>query len=189
MALSTSEQHRQLQVRLAALTVLKLREVWPLFSDPQAWSAAAIRVIQEQHGASAALARAYIRNARSAALGSAPSGVLPQPGLNLDAVRTSLYVTGPVRVERARRRGLAIPSDMAFTETSRAGSKHALNGGRETVTSYARSDGRAGFRRVTSGNSCDFCSLLAGRGAVYSSDTVDFRTHDGCRCSAGLEFR
>jgi len=41
----------------------------------------------------------------------------------------------------------------------------------------------AGFRRVTSGSPCAFCSMLASRGAVYSRRGADFQAHDGCSCS------
>ena len=40
-----------------------------------------------------------------------------------------------------------------------------------------------GYRRVTSGNACAFCSMLASRGAVYSQRGASFEAHDGCSCS------
>jgi hypothetical protein len=41
-----------------------------------------------------------------------------------------------------------------------------------------------GYRRVTGGNACPFCSMLAGRGAVYRLDTSSFLSHKHCHCTA-----
>lgn len=40
-----------------------------------------------------------------------------------------------------------------------------------------------GWQRVGAGE-CDFCSLLIGRGFVYSEATADFESHDHCRCTS-----
>lgn len=37
---------------------------------------------------------------------------------------------------------------------------------------------------MTSAKACNFCSALAGRGIVYSTESVDFKAHDACSCSA-----
>lgn len=61
------------------------------------------------------------------------------------------------------------------------------DGARQTITgSVARDPGRIGWARVTSGG-CDFCEMLAGRGAVYSAETATFESHDHCHCDAILE--
>lgn len=44
--------------------------------------------------------------------------------------------------------------------------------------------GARGWQRVGDGNTCDFCSMLLGRGAVYTEATADFEAHDHCGCSA-----
>lgn len=41
-----------------------------------------------------------------------------------------------------------------------------------------------GWKRVGDGNTCGFCSMLLGRGAVYTEATADFSSHDHCGCSA-----
>ena len=62
-----------------------------------------------------------------------------------------------------------------------------VDGARQTITgSVAKDPGRVGWARVTSGG-CDFCEMLAGRGAVYSADTARFETHDHCRCDAVID--
>jgi hypothetical protein len=62
--------------------------------------------------------------------------------------------------------------------------KYALAPARETVAQSAiRDPAAAGWSRVTAGG-CDFCQLLAGRGAVYSEASVDFEAHAHCGCAA-----
>lgn len=59
------------------------------------------------------------------------------------------------------------------------------DGHRLTVVENTKRDPQAkGWRRVGDGSSCAFCRLLISRGAVYSKDTVTFKSHDHCGCSA-----
>ena len=57
-----------------------------------------------------------------------------------------------------------------------------LNGGRDTVLGAISQD-NARYSRVLGGTGCDFCQMLADRGAVYSADTADFEAHDKCACT------
>ena len=60
---------------------------------------------------------------------------------------------------------------------------------RDTVTTNRQRDPEAvGWRRVSSGG-CSFCSMLAGRGAVYKSDTARFASHTHCHCTAQPVFK
>lgn len=60
---------------------------------------------------------------------------------------------------------------------------------RDTITTSSRRDPASpGWRRVASGG-CNFCQMLAGRGAVYRSDTARFASHKNCHCSAEPVFR
>jgi hypothetical protein len=68
---------------------------------------------------------------------------------------------------------------------SGAAQKYVLAPGRATVAEAAISDpASSGWERVTSGDACDFCTGLAGRGAVYSEASVDFAAHGHCNCAA-----
>jgi hypothetical protein len=61
---------------------------------------------------------------------------------------------------------------------------------RQTVSGSAVADPKArGWRRVGDGSSCSFCSMLLGRGAVYTESSADFKSHDRCGCSAAPEWR
>jgi hypothetical protein len=76
--------------------------------------------------------------------------------------------------------------DWSAAQTLIAGGlqRRIANAARLTVTGSSVSDPKArGWRRVGSGG-CDFCSMLLGRGAVYSEATADFAAHDHCRCGA-----
>lgn len=189
-----TEAHRLAQVRLGVLTVAQMRSLWRLL-DPEsltdtvpAWLDASVRVVSGQHAASSLLARRYFQAFRVAEVGSPLAGVLSSPALVEDAVRTSLMVTGPVRIERAARRGLPIAqaATIALSESARAAQRHSLTGGRDQLLATINDDSRAvGWARVTSGNACAFCALLAGRGAVFrGEDTAGFDAHDGCSCTA-----
>lgn len=67
--------------------------------------------------------------------------------------------------------------------------RRIANAARHTVTTSAVEDpGARGWYRVGDGNSCEFCSLLLSRGAVYTEATADFAAHDHCGCSASPEW-
>lgn len=56
--------------------------------------------------------------------------------------------------------------------------------GRQTITRSSVADpGARGWQRSATAG-CSFCVMLAGRGAVYSLSTVDFSSHDHCKCIA-----
>ena len=60
---------------------------------------------------------------------------------------------------------------------------------RDTITLNSRRDPEAvGWTRV-SGDSCGFCRMLAGRGAVYKRETARFAAHGHCDCTAAPAFR
>lgn len=58
-----------------------------------------------------------------------------------------------------------------------------FDGARDTTLLNVKNT-KSRWARETSGGGCDFCEMLAGRGAVYYSDTADFESHDNCHCMA-----
>lgn len=63
--------------------------------------------------------------------------------------------------------------------------RRVVNFGRSTVMTSAVTDPHArGWQRLGEGKNCDFCNMLIGRGAVYTRETADFRSHDHCNCVA-----
>jgi hypothetical protein len=60
---------------------------------------------------------------------------------------------------------------------------------RDTVIgSLARDPQAKGWSRQTTGKSCEFCVMIAGRGAVYNARTALFSSHDDCDCIAVPKF-
>lgn len=78
----------------------------------------------------------------------------------------------------------ATPS-FALAKTKAAGGFQRIvaDADRQTVVQSSQQDRRAkGWQRQTTGKSCEFCVMLAGRGAVYKATTVGFESHDHCDC-------
>ncbi|MFD9813991.1 hypothetical protein [Streptomyces sp. NPDC059080] len=112
------------------------------------------------------------------------------------AARTSLVVTGPVQADREigrvsdlqERERLDSADFLDELETMMgdagvtaggAADREALRGGRELIRDVSQVDSRViGWARVTDGNPCAWCAMLASRGAVY-------RTREG----AGIKGR
>jgi hypothetical protein len=81
-----------------------------------------------------------------------------------------------------------------LTQAAEGAARLAVNGGREAVEQVVRQDRHAlGWMRVTDGDPCAFCAMLASRGAVYkSAESAGFeldpvrgeinRYHDNCGC-------
>lgn len=84
----------------------------------------------------------------------------------------------------------ATATDYAAFQTLVAGGaqRRMANFARQTVMGSSVADPQArGWQRVGAGE-CEFCSMLIGRGAVYSAATADFESHDHCRCFAEPAF-
>src|SRR5690606_1205052 len=59
-----------------------------------------------------------------------------------------------------------------------------LNGARQTIIGTGQADPLAErWMRVTSGDPCAFCAVLASRGGVFhTSASADFQPHEHCSC-------
>lgn len=67
--------------------------------------------------------------------------------------------------------------------------RRIANVARGTVMRSSIADPKAsGWQRVGDGKSCSFCSMLLGRGAVYTEMSAQFKSHDHCGCSAAPAF-
>src|SRR5699024_6123135 len=94
-----------------------------------------------------------------------------------------------VQVERTVHRAAehVFTGDAAALETALSGpvGKYVQQAGRETIIQSSFADPQAsGWRRVTRGETCGFCRMLAGRGAVYMRETAHFASHTRCDCGA-----
>lgn len=208
-----TEQHRVAQLRLRASFLRELTPLWPLLDITQLdettseWINIAVELIMRWRQASAERALRYYEKFRLAETGLA----LPAPATyrnlgegNAIAMRTSLLVTGPVAFKSRLARGFepTTARRMAFTAVAGAASRHVLNGGRRQLVNTANADEMAvGFARVTDGDPCAFCAMLASRGPAYKTRATAFRTtsrsiargpnekyHDKCGCSVEPSF-
>jgi hypothetical protein len=74
--------------------------------------------------------------------------------------------------------------------------RHVLTAGRDTFFQNTALDAKktgtkARYARIARPNCCDFCQMLAGRGAVYHSEKSAgemTKYHDKCRCFATVQF-
>jgi hypothetical protein len=168
------------------LAAWRLLDAADLDGSIERWLRVVMQIIQGQRVISATQAADYVTAFRAVELGST-QGFTPVIAKKLEAkiLATSLTVTGPVAVKTALRRGEVLARAMAIGETLSSGAamRHVLDGGRSTLLDSIRSDRRSvGWARATSGRSCAFCAMLAGRGAVYREDTAGFQAHDSCSC-------
>lgn len=61
---------------------------------------------------------------------------------------------------------------------------------RDTIMANRSADPECvGYRRVARGESCQFCYMLASKGAIFKQDSAYFAAHDKCRCTAQPAFR
>lgn len=185
--------HRSQQLLLRQATVRQMQSLWPaldwsrLDATYPAFAVQVARLVQANRNTSAGLAASYLRAFRKAT--GVPGEVKPvfaQP-LIVDQFATSLRVTSVVAAKTAAGNGVAADVAMAnaLTQTSGSMARLVLNAGRSTVLDTVAADPRAvGYQRVLGGGGCEFCQMLAGRGAVYGADSADFEAHDHCGCSA-----
>lgn len=187
-----TETHRLAQARvgaeMVAVTVAVTRELLDptnLDATTGGWMRAMITAITAQRARSVRIAAGYTAAFRLAETGSDFTPVAAGPA-DLTALITSLRVTGPVSIQAAARRGVALPDAAALAVPKVAGAamRHALNGGRDTILGTVAADPKAiGWARAASGRACAFCAMLASRGPVYSGeDTASFHPHDHCHC-------
>lgn len=120
---------------------------------------------------------------RAAALGPGaapmpPGSPIPLPDTAERVVATVRRAVGDLFGEHPR------PDSALHSITSKC-QQYALEGSRDGIrVASLRDPASRGWSRSTNANACEFCVELAGRGAVYSADSVDFEAHDGCNCIA-----
>lgn len=185
-----TQVHRSAQLTLRAAVIRDLLLLWRSFdpADPDSYAEFAQLagiLIRLRYADSVGLASAYYRQFLQAE--GIASRVLPLPAPPLDdaQINAALFATGFAGTRRALRLGFPVRAarDQGFVLASGAASRLVLNGGRDTITGTVATDGLVtGWQRVTSGDPCAFCAMLASRGPVYRESTVGFSAHDHCSC-------
>jgi hypothetical protein len=182
-------QHRAAQTTLRAAVVRELLILWQLFdpNDPKSYDRfieAATVVIGARRSQSAQIAAAYYDRFREAEVGGRIA-VNVAADLPPEQIAASLRATGLAGTLRALRLGQSAEAAArnGFVLASGAGSRLTINGARDTIVGTAQSERmHVGWQRVTDGEPCYFCAMLASRGPVYREETVGFQAHDHCAC-------
>lgn len=171
--------------------IREIQQLWrtvdptSLASTVEPWAFASATLVRERNRRSSALASRYVQQLRAAegvtgALVISPPSPPERP--LIAGVMRGAAVSGIVN---ARRRGLSpqVAASNGLVKASGSASSLAMRGGWDTIEESVRSDRRAlGWQRVTSGDPCAFCAMVASRGPIYKEDTVDFEAHDHCSC-------
>jgi hypothetical protein len=216
-AAALTEAHRVAQSKNGALVAYVVAQLWLRMIDPNDISGSAANLIlklipqlRQRRDFSALQARQYYQAFRKLEAKGDDGFSLPAMSeLNLEALETSLRVTGEVALKK-RIAGLPLNDNIptltqqllvkqAIEETavdiSGAATRHVMNGGRDELLNAADNDPQAlGYIRVTDGDPCYFCAMLASRGPVYDDLSFDqsdprfvgpgeHKVHDHCGCS------
>jgi hypothetical protein len=169
-----------------------------------------VRLIEEERRRSERLSLFYYDQVRNA---EGVTGLYEQVGaspFNRNATVRSLRIMGPGEAGRGMALGRANVPATTATKVSGVAARMSLDGGRDSTLRTSSADPKViGYVRVTDGNPCAFCAMLASRGVSYrpfkskgaalgkggkksvfvrkdkNGRTVnDFRAHDHCACTA-----
>jgi hypothetical protein len=210
------QAHRAAQARNAAVIAALVALLWrrevkinDVDRSAARWVELALPRILTARQKSDALARQYVSTLRALELPDLPPFVpTPPDPLDANALRTSLWVTGPVALQKrlqaisgrevtpAEAKALTSDAfDMSGAGAAGAATRHASEGGRGQVVAAVKEDRTAlGWVRVTKDDPCYFCAMLASRGVVYKGDSFDdsnslfagdgtAKAHDNCSCA------
>lgn len=188
-----SRTHRRAQLAIRAATMRDVLRLWPAFDLTRisrtwpAFESAMVALIRERGRISSGVAYAYYRTAREEAdVAGGPPPMRSTP--TLEEILAGLRWAGTVNTARqlALNRRIEDVAATALVNVSGVATKYVLDHGRDTLLHAVQDDpGAQGWKRETSGAACGFCSTLAGRGAVYKSETTaEFASHRHCVCTA-----
>jgi len=198
-----TEAHRLAQIAIAAQGEAVARSLWSTLdvsdldrSTPM-WLGANVQAARRFHGQSEELAASYVSEYRGAELGSAAGSVV-RPGFDAALQAQTLLLAGPVRVKLLVGKGQSASGAKsgALSKYSGIMRRQVMSGGRMLVDATTKADKTAvGWRRVTDGDPCTFCAMLATRGPVYGSADVartvgnsGLRYHGYCGCTAEIVY-
>jgi hypothetical protein len=215
-ALTLIEAYRRRTVVLRARFVREFVALWPgpeALLDPAlraAWMGLVIELVRQWRPVFHQLALEHYRQQATLDTGAVPAvlvaGTVPVAELEAGQVVGAMLVTAIGPLFRTQRRiDLLARSEprqalfrraepRALAAAAESAARVALNAGRQAVENTIAQDRLArGWMRVTDGDPCAFCAMLASRGAVYkSAQSAGFeldpvrgeinRYHDNCGC-------
>lgn len=184
-----TEAHRRRQLSIAAAAAVEAQALWArldptdLDGSTPYWLASSTIAVNRRAVESQRVAGVYLDEYRQAEIGRSATVVPRTPR----ETATALLLAGPVRIKRLIGAGMdrGDAYEQAWVKYSGIVRRQTLMGGRLTVAATTGRDRRAiGWRRVTDGNPCTFCAMLASRGPVYrsaaSADGLQYHGHCGC---------
>lgn len=168
-----TEQHRLAQLGIASQGEAVARRLWRGL-DPTdirgswpAWLAANTAALATFYSLSQDVASEYIRDYRLAEVGSVATGPVVAPSFDAGVNGQALSIAGPIYALSQSKQGSRHPLDASLNHYGGLFRRQILAGGRMMIDETTASDRRArGWRRVTDGDPCAFCAMLATRGAV-----------------------
>lgn len=179
--------HYRAQLAIKAHAVRTSHSLWSTWDGEQGtWARLldlSMPLLGQLHTLSGQTARHYYSQLAAHAIGKAEPA-LAVPELPQQQVARSLTTTGLAGTFAAKSRGLSEPAarQIGFVKFSGSFSRLALLGSRDVLVSTVAAQGSSAraWRRVTSGDPCDFCASLEGQ---RSTDDA-FPAHDHCSCTA-----
>lgn len=191
-----TEEHKQAQIGLgasfSASSRVLLGELDPFRLDATSgdWQALQLLLTESAFADSVRLAEAYMSVFRAVETSPTEAAGMPIVRPTFDAVRMMERVgVLPPMVKAATTSGRPVLDaiDQVFWELVAGWGREALAGGRRLVDESALANpASTGWRRVTDGNPCAWCAMLASRGPAYRSRETageGRRFHDRCGCT------
>ena len=199
VGLQAAEAHRLSQAVLAAMLTRDILAVWvtlDLANVLVSWSAIRSAVLGLiRSGAVRALAESDRFYDDMRALAGVPGSIpsLIPVEMPAELLAKTIDATGPGTLLHDIKRGQPIIRAMEHAGANLAGasSRLVLQAGRENVTALVANDQKAiAWARITSGQPCAFCAMLASRGAVFKTEqSAGFKAHNHCACTAMPVFK
>ena len=145
-----------------------------------------VLLIKKHSRTSAALAARYLELFRAVDAPIATTGTVPLAEVvSEEVMRARIAGAAKGGVYRALKAGQQYEQAMknGFVAVSGAASKEVGDCGRNTILDEVRRDDQMiGYARVTGGDPCAFCAMLASRGPVYKDGSDDPGDHEHGNC-------
>lgn len=187
-----TEAHRRQQLAVKATATRDALRLWGVLNIDDldvrtaTWLNALSLLAQQQADRSLRIAASYYAAFARAETGrdATPS---VRPEVDVANLQRNLLSVGPIRVKQLIARGYDTDTAARRAAVAAAGelARAALAPHRDMLTATVGQPGQAaGWARVTDGDPCAFCAMLASRGAVYRSQgTGGFQAHGSCGCT------
>lgn len=192
-----TRRHYVAQLGVRAATSRDVMRLWGVV-DPtnlsgtyDRFATAATTLTRARHATSSGVAASYQEDFRKAEKVAGRAAIKLGPALAQAEALGIIRGAGLSGILNSRQRGFSAQAAArnGLVKVLGATTRLVLGGGRATVLESAVADPQAShWQRVTSGEPCAFCAMLATRGAVFSADTADFEAHDHCSCSAEVAY-